>query len=271
MRSRKGLSTVVGMIFALIALATSVGYITYSMNILDQFNQTVIAKNQQTIDTGRENFQLYTATIKNNKLNVTVINTGSIPINITRMWVQNTSATDWVNYYPIIKGVYPGTTLTHIGENIGTVYPTNAYNLKLITSRGNSLQFTLNALGTKPLYMQLTITPQQAVGNLPRNVTILYQVTNNSTSNNLLTNIQANVTCNAVTASPIPAGQFIFKGGPFPAQYATLPAGNTVIFKWIYQIGSSGVISGQSRYCVAKLVNGLATNTASDSVWWVSP
>src|SRR6267378_399464 len=191
MRSRKGLSTVVGMIFALIALATSVGYITYSMNILDQFNQTVIAKNQQTIDNGKENFQLYTTTIKNNKFNVTVINTGNLPINITRMWVQNYSVPDSVNYYTINSLVSPGATMINIGQSIPlSVNPASNgyYNIKLVTTRGNSLQFNMGSPGVKPLLMQLIITPNSLVSN--RNATLILVVLNNSTSNNMLSNLQ---------------------------------------------------------------------------------
>src|SRR5438445_8266367 len=244
MKSRKGLSTVVGMVFALIALATSIGYITYSMNILDQYDQTVIAKNQQTIDNGRENFQLYTTTIKNNKFNVTVINTGRLPINITKMWVQNYSVTDSINYYSINKLVSPGGILINIGQNLSPNLNVNPasngyYNIKLITTRGNSLQFNMGSPGVKPLYMQLTITPQELT-TTPINVTLSYLVTNKSTTNNLLTNLVPQLsftTCSGGTPLVL-----TYSSGPFPAQYATLPSGSTAIFKWIYTAtsGSSG-------------------------------
>jgi len=260
MRSRKGLSTVVGMIFALIALATSVGYITYSMNILDQFNQTVIAKNQQTIDNGKENFQLYTTTIKNNKFNVTVINTGNLPINITRMWVQNYSVADSVNYYTINKLVSPGASLINIGQSIPlTVNPASNgyYNIKLITTRGNSLQFNMGSAGVKPLYMQMILSPVQ-ITQSGQNVTMLYLVTNNSTSNNLLTNIQPNV-----PSSTCSAGTFTLGNGPIPAQYPTLPSGSTAIFKWYFTFTG---ISGNKCYITVSLKNGIASNFAYETV-----
>jgi len=266
MRSRKGLSTVVGMVFALIALATSIGYITYSMNILDQYNQVVIAKNQQTIDNGRENFQLYATTIKNNRFNVTVINTGNLPINITRMWVQNYSVADSVNYYTINSLVSPGATMINIGQSIPlSVNPASNgyYNIKLVTTRGNSLQFNMGSPGTKPLYMQMIINPPQITsssGPPYQNATILYQVTNNSTSNNLLTNIQPNQPSSTCTG-----GTFTLGNGPVPAQYPTLPSGSTVIFKWYFTYGAG--VSGNKCYITASLKNGIASNFAYETVF----
>ena len=54
MRARRGLSTVVGMVFAIIALSTTLVYITYSMNTLDQYDQTVLSKNQGLLNQDQE-------------------------------------------------------------------------------------------------------------------------------------------------------------------------------------------------------------------------
>src|SRR4029077_10372961 len=143
--------------------------------------------------------------IKNNKFNVTVINTGNLPINITRMWVQNYSVADSVNYYIINKLVSPGASLINIGQSIPLTVNSASngyYNIKLITTRGNSLQFNMGSPGVKPLYMQLTIVPQIVTGTIPKNATILYLVTNNSTTNNLLTNIQPNLVCSGSLITP---------------------------------------------------------------------
>ncbi len=262
MRSRRGLSTVVGMVFALIALATSIGYITYSMNTLDQYNKSVIAKNQQTIDNGKETMQLYSVTITNNKFNIAVTNTGYLPINITRMWIQNTTATDWTNYYSINKLVAPGANLINIGQITSpAVYanPAYGYNIKLITSRGNSLQFNMGSPGTKPLFMQLAISPLQT-NFASVNETLLYQVTNNLTSNNLLTNIKP------ILSSAICTGGATLTPtiGPLPAQYPTLPSGSTAIFKWYLTFSGS---TTNKCYITASLQNGIASNFAYETVW----
>src|SRR6478736_1804231 len=119
MRSRKGLSTVIGAVFAIIALTSTVTYVSYSMGILDNYNQSVLTKNQQLSDVNKERFQISSVTVPNGKLNITVTNTGSVPINFTKIWIQNMSTTDWIkSYTPTNNFVVPGGILTKIGQNI---------------------------------------------------------------------------------------------------------------------------------------------------------
>src|SRR3989344_898485 len=91
---KRGISSIVGTVFSIIALASVVTYVTYSLDILDDFNQSVLAKNEETLDRGKEKFDVLSATIDSNKFNITISNTGTLPIEITKMWVQNKSATD---------------------------------------------------------------------------------------------------------------------------------------------------------------------------------
>lgn len=257
MKTRRGLSTVVGAVFAVIVITTSIGYVTYSMNLLDKYNQSVLARNQLSIDKGNENFQLYSFKVVNNKFNITVANTGNLPINITRMWVQNLTSTDWVNYYTINKAVNPGFLITNIGQSSSVnVNTANSYNLKLVTSRGNSLQFTMGSTNSKPLFMQLTMIPNNPITK--KNVTMIYMVINNMSSNNALVNLQPNV------PSCLGTPTFTLKSGPLPSQFPTLPAGGMAIFKWVYNATGT---TGNRVTCTASLANGLSGNTASDSIW----
>lgn len=255
MRTRRGLGSVVGMVFAIIAIVTSIGYVTFSMNLLDQYNQSVLARNQVSIDKGNENFQVYSVKIVNGKFNVTVANTGNLPINVTRIWITNSSCNcDWTNYYSINKLVNPGTLLTNIGQNSPVGANTaNSYNIKLATSRGNSLQFTLGSPGVKPMLVQLMILPSYVYHGAVANATIIYLVTNNMTSNNLLTNLQPNISCTGNIAG------WSLKIGPNPPQYSTLPSGGTAIFRWVYSIGAASA-SGQKEQCTASLGNPATNN-----------
>ncbi len=259
MRTRRGLSTVIGAVFAVIVISTSIGYVAYSMNLLQNYNQSVLARNQLSTDKGSENFQLYSLKVASNKFNITVANTGSVPINITRMWVQNTTATDWVNYYTINKAVNPGALITNIGQSSSVnVNTANAYNIKLVTSRGNSIQFSMGSTAAKPLYMQLTMVPTVVLTG--KNVTLLYIVINNMSSNNALVNVQPNIPSCSGTATG-----FTLKSGPLPIQFPTLPNGGVAIFKWVYTL--TGTIPGQRETCTVSLANGVAGNTGSDTVW----
>ncbi len=264
MRTRRGLSTVVGAVFAVIVISTSIGYVAYSMNLLQNYNTSVLARNQLSTDKASENFQLYSLKIAGSKFNVTIANTGSVPVNITRMWVQNTTATDWVNYYTINKAVNPGALLTNIGQssavNVNTAY---AYNIKLATSRGNSIQFSMGSTAAKPLYMLLTTIPNSVTNS--NNVTMLLMVINNMSSNNALVNVQANTTVSCISSNSA-TFSLAYKSGPTPSVIPTLPSGGIAIFKYQY-LATVGVGSHKYNTCTAKLLSGASGNTASDTVW----
>jgi hypothetical protein len=266
MKSRKGLSTVVGMVFALIALAISMGYITYSMNILDQYDKTVIAKNQQIIDNVKENFQLYSATITSSKFfNIAITNTGNLPITITKMWVQNYTVADSVNYYPMNISVPPGAKGINIGScsTCPTVNPASNgyYNIKLVTARGNSLQFNMGSPGTNPLYMQLTFTPNSI--KVGMNATLILVVINNATSNNLITNLQPKLPyCTGALTLVLQKST-----SPTPTQYLVFPAGSMAIFKWAYAVSGN---PGNNEKCTVGLVNGVPGNNGTDNIYFVS-
>jgi hypothetical protein len=260
MKTRKGLSSVVGMVFAIVAIVGSIGYVTFSMNLLDQYNQSVLARNQVSIDKGNENFQIYSIKITNNKFNVTIANTGNLPINITRMWVQNTTATDWTNFYSINKMVNPGSLLINIGQGSPVSYNSNnAYNLKLVTSRGNSLQFTLGSPGIKPIFLQLVV-PSSIRSN--DNATILLYVTNNVTSNNLLTNIQPRIYC-----PPIGSAQNTSWTGVIPNTYPYLASGSTAVFKETIRLTNTTNTDSHIT-CQGSLIGG--SGLVSDTIWFTN-
>jgi hypothetical protein len=223
MRTRGGLSSVVGTVFAIIALSTTIAYVSYSMNIFDKYNQTVLGINQQSLDTSREKFQVTSATIVNNKFNITVANTGSLPINFTKIWVQNTTATDWTSSFVLgTKIVVPGGTLYNIGQNIPlSALSTNAYHIKLVTSRGNTQEFNVNS-ATAPLNIQLYAFPASVNTGFKSELVMI--VTNNGSS--ILTNI-------APAALPATTGLATCTAGSVsPASYNTILPGSTAIFKW---------------------------------------
>ena len=50
-KSRRGISTVVGAVFFVIIFTTTISYVTYDMNLLNNFSNAIIAKNQADSDT----------------------------------------------------------------------------------------------------------------------------------------------------------------------------------------------------------------------------
>ena len=224
MRSRKGLSTVIGTVFAIIALTTTITYVSYSMGTLDNYNQSVLTKNQQLTDIDKEKFQISSVTVPNNKLNITVVNTGNLPINFTKVWIQNTTAADWVrSYAPTNNFVIPGGVLTNIGQNSGVnINSAYSYNVKLVTSRGNTQQFIMNSPGVAPLNVQLRMIPNGV--NVGFQSTLIMMVTNNGSST--LVNVKPNTPSQTSGLAGCSIGQVS------PAKYDTLSPGSTAIFTW---------------------------------------
>ncbi len=88
MRNRRGLSSMVGAVFFIIAMTVAIGYISFSMDTLDEFAQTVIVKAAVKEDRNNEKFEVSKVAIENNAFDITVTNEGQIPMKITRLWVE---------------------------------------------------------------------------------------------------------------------------------------------------------------------------------------
>ncbi len=230
MRSRRAISSVVGMVFGIIALTTTITYVSYSMNILNNYDQSVLTKNQQLNDADKEKFQISSVTVPNGKLNVTVTDSGSLPVQFTKIWVQNTTATDWTHsYVPTNNFVSPGGVLTNVGQNIPvTINPSHSYNIKLVTSRGNTQQFTMNSPSSAKLNIQLMFLPTTLPAGF--NSTLLMVVINNSTS-----------TFTNITPSSLPTPTYglgntgnlaCTASSVNPPSYSTLAPGNAAYFTW---------------------------------------
>ncbi len=74
MRNRRALSSMVGAVFFIIAMTIAIGYISFSMDTLDQFAQTVIVRAAVKEDQSNEEFEVNKITIDGNLLNITVTN-----------------------------------------------------------------------------------------------------------------------------------------------------------------------------------------------------
>ena len=263
MKSRRGLASVVGTVFAIIALATTVGYITYSMNVLDNYNQAVLARNQQSTDIAKESFALGGVTFTSgSKLNMTVYNTGSLPINFTKVWITNktSSPTAWVkSYTPSGALVAPGKSLINLGiNNLPALYTNKPYHVKLVTSRGNTAEFDVTSTGSSPLDIRFYALPPTIVTSFSTELVML--VINNSTNGATLTNIIPSITDTTACATQATLQSIT---GPTPSSYPTLAPGQTAYFKW--DLSLSGA-NGACRSYTVSLVGGIASNTATTTV-----
>jgi hypothetical protein len=256
MKSRRGISSIVGAVFAIIALSTTVGYVTYSMNVLDKYNQSILATNANALDRSKEQIQVTRVTIDNNKFNITASNTGNLPVHLTRFWVTNTTDVGKVFRYNIDYNLAPGQSQNKIGQSL-PVYakPNQAYDVKLITDRGNVKEFTVNSIGTAPLNIQFYAFPSTIPSDFTTELVMI--VTNNQSS--ILTNLVPQIS--KWTSNPLPSTATCTPSATAsPPSVSTLAPGSTTVFKWdLKMTGNDGKICTY----VASLQNGFPGNTAS--------
>ena len=252
MKSRSGLSTIVGIVFFIIVFTGVASYVTYSMNHLDRFGETIIEKSQEDRNRDREVFEITKVSRDSNKFNITVQNTGELPINITRLWIQNKTDPSWgTSKFDVNKNVVPGQTLTQVGQDLQlTALDTQGYDIRLVTERGNAREFLVNSVSQEPVYLQLFTLPDNVPSGF--NTTLLFAVTNNMSNNGVLTNFVPEIIVTPQGAS------VTLMSGPEPAMYPLLEKGDTAYFQWIYKISG---ITGQGVRFEASLENGYLANS----------
>jgi len=224
MKCRKGISTVVGVMFAIIALLSIVSYITYSMNTLDKFNQSILVTNQENMDRANEIFSVEKVSLNNNKFNITVQNNGNLPISINRLWIENiTHTSDWTFKYDINHVVAPAEMVYNIGQNIPlSALESQSYKIKLVTERGNTKEFSVNSANFAPLNIQLLAVPSTVPSGFTAGLIML--VTNNGS--------ETLINLTPQPPSKIDGDAQCTPGPVSPPSYDTLPPGGTAVFKW---------------------------------------
>jgi len=261
---RRGLSTIVGATFFVIVMGSTIGYVTYSLDLIDDLARQVNAKQDTKINIQKEKFEISKVSIDGaNEFNITVTNTGSIPINITNMWAKNMTDPLWnQTKHKINQLVSPGQSVVNVGQGTGLVaLDSESYSLKLVTSRGNTQTTQLVSAASQPLDMKLYVTPTSPVST--SDVTLLYTVTNNLTGG-----IVQSLT--PIIAPPITTGiaSATYVSGPTPASIGSLPPGEMVFFEWTYNIEGN---DGDQVIFNATLANAVPGNNATDGLAVVVP
>lgn len=254
MKTRRGLTTVVGAVFFLIAIITAASYLTYSMNLFESFSENVFAAEQERENKKSESFDISNLTIENNKINLDIYNSGEIPVSFTRLWIENVTGINQVYKFDLNKTVPTGITSKNILENLQfTALETQSYKMKLVTNRGTTKEFSINA-SNDPLKLQLFALPEAVPTNFKS--TILLAVTNNSTQNTIYTNVQP-------ILNVISIGANATLEGSSPDPYPVLEKGNTAIFEWPFRFTGD---DGTSVRFEASILNDIPGNVVSKEV-----
>ncbi len=227
MRTRRGLSTVVGTVFFIIAATTVISYISSSMDRIDQFSQSVIVADAENINRGIENIKISSVSIDDDKFNITVVNTGSLPVHLTRLWVTNGDSALPDNKVDLDVRINPGSKAIKIGQSNPSI-PANTnspYTLKIVTERGNLASHQVfNNLETRIK----VISPASVLPDEKIQVTALY--INNSTVPNTITDLTPTIQVQ---------GDAIQVGNPDPIMIKTLRNNDVAVVTWQFNAPSS--------------------------------
>jgi len=258
MKSHRGLSSVVGAVFLIAIVIGALSYITYSLETMGNFSESLIAEESRLKDKQREAFEITSMNITaGNKLDATIKNTGQIPLEIVTLWIDEQGVNDVVQKIPIKKTVAPGNSFNFLTEGIDVdALATKGYSLKLVSSRGEVQTFYLNSASQESLDIQLFALPDIIPTEF--STTILMTVINNMSNNNVLVNLTPNEPLNCASESKCTSAT-----GPFPPYYDLLEHGDTAIFRWAYQLNGN---EDDTISFTGSLQNGVPGNTDSETV-----
>ena len=252
MIKRRALSTVIGVLFFVIVMASTISYVGYSMDLIGNLAEAVTVKQDQNFNRQNEEFKITDARVDFNEFNLTVKNTGIIPINITRMWAQNITDSSWnQSKYRLNQLVSAGGTVSNIGQGTGLVaIDSQSYSLKLVTERGNSLNTQVLSASNQPLEMTLFTTPASPLSQ--QNVTLLYAVKNNLTAGSIIPTLTPQMDPPTTTGAAIAT----LESGPTPASVEGLAPGEIAFFEWTYYVTGDNTNRVKFNATVANAVPG---------------
>jgi len=253
---RRGLSTIVGATFFVIVMGSTIGYVTYSMDVIDDLAYQVDVKQDTNLNRQNEEFIIADVNFDGGEFNLTVTNTGTIPINITSMWAKNMTDPLWnQTRYKLNQIVSPGQSVENIGQGTGLVaMDSESYSLRLVTDRGNALETQVFSASNLPLEMTLVSSPINPLDEF--DVTILYSVKNNLTNGAIVKSLTPQMATSG-TATPTEIGSVT------PASVQGLNPGETAFFEYTYEV--SGNID-ETVIFTASLTGGVPGNSVTDTI-----
>lgn len=253
MTSHRGLSAVVGTVFLIAVVMGALSYISYSLNIMGNFSESMIVSESREKDKQSEAFEISSIGLADMELDGVIKNTGEIPIEIKTIWIDEQGSDDVVQKFTLSEEIAPGNT-RNIADLIDfTMDVTKGYNLKVVSSRGEVKSIYVNSANQEKLDIQLIAIPD----HIPTDfiATILMTVVNNSTNNNILANL---------TPSTLTCGTgCTVESGPIPTSYDSLESGDIAIFRWTVKL--SGNVD-QIFDFTGSLQNGVNSNTDSTTI-----
>ncbi|MBS3926457.1 MAG: hypothetical protein KGZ34_07215 [Nitrosarchaeum sp.] len=263
MRTHRGLSAIVGTVFLVAIVIGALSYVTYSMNVLGNFSESLVTEEKRQKDKQSEAFEITSVNITPTlKLDGVISNTGQVPLEIKSIWIEEVGSPDTTKKFDISKTIAPGYSFDLKNVIDFDMNPTTGYKLKTISSRGTIQTSLINSVDFTPLYLTADIYPKTVPTTF--DATIVMTVVNNSTNKAPILNLTPTTfpVIDDSLCSPTCTADWV--SGPTPAYYPILKSGESATFSWVYTI--SGSNADQITFANS-LSNGLPGNTAQSSVY----
>jgi len=255
MSSHRGLSAVVGTVFLAAVVISAISYVSYSMETMGNFSESLIVEEKRQQEKQTEAFEIRTISVDGaNKLDGVIKNTGEIPVQLKTMWIQGQDANDISQKFDLNAALSPGNTVNLIDLVDFDVDPTKGYDMKVVSSRGEVNSFYVNSAADVSLYTDIRTIPTYVPSTFT--TTVLYTVVNNMSNNNALYNITPNP-LNVTTVTGDEVGAVL--DGPNPGSYPVLNPGEIAVFEYVVQL--TGEVDDMVEMN-ATLTNGVMGNAA---------
>jgi archaellum component FlaG (FlaF/FlaG flagellin family) len=143
-RDKRGAGSIIGAVFILLILMTGFTYYFLDVNVTEDYNKILQDMGELELKRNKENIEFTSVSITaDDKLNMTVKNTGSYNVHLIWLGVFNkTSTPETQQYSSLSTYVAPADTATEIGSTI-TVTPGSQYVIQLMTELGNVFNYDL--------------------------------------------------------------------------------------------------------------------------------
>lgn len=228
---RKGVSTVVGMVFFLLIMLAALNLVLWQFVQMDAYQQTVNQRNQLEWERQNEALEITGLSLtESNALNVSVANKGAVMTHLVDMWVSEYNGTT-----PERQRVFPISYYVNLGETImnvtvdETFTPLRTYKVDIVSERGNIESYTLYPASAVRLRVNTIVVPQNPLNNT--DITVLVVITNNETKVNTVQEVTPYLTVNTTGGATA-----ALKSGPTPASVSFLQRGGSAFFQYTYTV-----------------------------------
>ena len=268
-KKKKGISTIIAAVFIVGIIVIGLNAMIWALDLQNGFGQFIIERNVLETERNAEKIEVRDVKIENEKFNMTIANTGNLPVHMVRLWVTNTTDTNgWHQQYDTDEIINPG-EVTYIGSSPPldqlVALNSSSYKINIVTERGNSNIFQILSPKDKAQKMSLIGTPRSIPTN--QNVTLLFGVKNNLTDGSMVQTIEPSISW-TITEAPVGTETVTVTlvEGPTPVTEESLILGETVFFEYVY------IVSGDKNDFVtfnATITDAKIGNFVTESVYVV--